>query len=204
MRQFAVIALLGASTFAQWMELPVQQGSYDYTKYVKSQNYSTASVTGSGIEIGMNNNIFIQNSQTEGSGDSYKPGIRGGSIAYDVDLSAMDCGCVAGLYLVEYGDGCTQDSLDTNFPQCKTIDVMQANKGGFNVAMNPCNGGSCDAISQCQLNMSIQGKEQYGDDAYGPGGTLIDTSEPFRVHTEFMATGNYSTLWGLRTTLTQG
>lgn len=26
--------------------------------------------------------------------------LRGGSLSYDVDLSEMDCGCVAGMYLV--------------------------------------------------------------------------------------------------------
>ena len=149
MRQFTIIALLGASAYAQWYELPLEQNSYSYTKHVRSNTYSTASTVNNGIQIGMNNNLFIQDSQADGASYAYKPGIRGGSIAYDVDLSAMDCGCVAGMYLVEYNDECTQDSLDTNFPQCKTVDVMQANKGGFNVAMNPCNGGSCDAISQC-------------------------------------------------------
>ncbi len=202
MRHFAVIAVIATSAFAQFMDLNVRQGSTDYTKYVESQVWSTASVSADkqSVTIGMNNNLFIQNSPEDGSNNAYKPGIRGGSIEYDVDLSSMDCGCVSGMYLVQFDNGCTQDPLDGQ-PNCKTIDVMQANPYGFNVAANP---NPEDFESQCQYNMATEGKARYGDEAYGPGGQLIDTNEPFHVHTEFMATSNYANMWGLRTTWTQG
>jgi len=103
--------------------------------------------------------------------EAYMPGIRGGSIAYDVDLSSMDCGCVAGFYLVEYDGNCTQDPMDGE-PDCKTIDVMQANPYGFNVSANP----EPTRNSECQLNIATEGKARYGDDAYGPGGSIIDTN----------------------------
>ena len=67
----------------------------------------------------MNNNLFIQDSEAAmDEGEAYKPGIRGGSIQYDVDLSAMDCGCVSGMYLVQYDGNCTQDPMDGQ-PDCK-------------------------------------------------------------------------------------
>ena len=80
---------------------------------------------------------------------------------------------------------------------------MQANPFGFNVAANPCEGGSCDPVSQCKYDMAVEGKEKYGENAYGPNGTLIDTNQPFNVHTEFLSTSSYASLWGLRTKMTQ-
>ena len=51
--------------------------------------------------------------------------------------------------------------------------------------------------------MRKQGKEMYGDDAYGPDGNLIDTNRAFTINTQFVSTADYSDLWMLRTTLTQ-
>ena len=52
--------------------------------------------------------------------------------------------------------------------------------------------------------MREQGKEEYGEDAYGPGGSIIDTNEKFTVKTEFISTANYIDLWMLRTRIYQG
>jgi len=79
---------------------------------------------------------------------------------------------------------------------------MQANPYGFNIQAHPCVGGQCDAISQCDLTMKMDGVEKYGQGAYGPGGSLIDSTQTFKVWTEFVSDDNDS-LWKLRTTLTQ-
>lgn len=115
-----------------------------------------------------------------------------------------DCGCVSGLYLVA-GDNvnCTQDPKDNNDVNCPSIDLMQANNYGFNVAANPCAGGNCDALSQCMWDMRDEGIAEYGSSAYGPGGSLINTYAVFHVKTEFLSTLDYQTLWGLRTTISQ-
>ena len=52
--------------------------------------------------------------------------------------------------------------------------------------------------------MREQGKEEYGEDAYGPGASIIDTNEKFTVKTEFISTANYYDLWKLRTRIYQG
>jgi len=52
--------------------------------------------------------------------------------------------------------------------------------------------------------MREQGKEEYGEGAYGPGGSIIDTNEKFTVKTEFISTANYIDLWMLRTRIYQG
>jgi len=114
----------------------------------------------------------------------------------------MGCGCVAGAYMVQLGNGCTKEPL-TGDPQCKSIDLMQADKYSFNASANPCDGGQCDPISQCRYDMEVDGQAKYGMNAYGPGGSKIDTNFPFTVKTEILSTGDYSSLWGLKTTLSQ-
>jgi len=72
---------------------------------------------------------------------------------------------------------------DGRSPECKSIDIMQANPYGFNTAVNNYE----NAMSRCEYNMSVEGKEKYGSDAYGPGGSLIDTYRAFTVFTEFLS-----------------
>ena len=121
----------------------------------------------------------------------YMPTIRGGSIQYDVDLSAQDSGCVAGVYLVNVNSGEWGAGSKSRTPQCKSLDAMQANLYGFETKANPCGNGTCDAISKCIAGMQDQGIEEYGEGAYGPGGGIIDTDSPFNVKNEFVSTGDY-------------
>ena len=79
---------------------------------------------------------------------------------------------------------------------------MQANHAGFNTAAWPCIDGECDARSQCEYNMSVEGKRKYGEGAYGRNGSLIDTNLPFSIESAFISTKNYQTFWKMRTTLT--
>lgn len=81
---------------------------------------------------------------------------------------------------------------------------MQANLFGFETKAHPCTNGTCDAISQCIIGMQNEGIEKYGADAYGPGGTIIDTSIAFKVFNEFVSDKSYMNFWKLRTTLSQG
>lgn len=155
------------------------------------------------LSVSANNAVFMKKSKDDVSiYNVYKANLRGGSIKYDVDLSQTDCGCVAGAYLVNTSPECGQKEMTNGDPQCPSIDLMQANAYGFNLKAHPCVDGQCDAISMCDLTMRKDGVEKYGQDAYGPGGSLIDTKEIFNVWTEFVSDANDS-LWKLRTTLTQ-
>ena len=51
--------------------------------------------------------------------------------------------------------------------------------------------------------MKVQGKQKYGDYAYGPNGEMINTDQAFNVKTEFVSTANYADLWMLRTRISQ-
>ena len=122
---------------------------------------------------------------------------------YDVDLSSQDSGCVAGVYLVNTNNGDCGEFDQYGTPMCKTVDAMQANLFGFETKANPCRNGTCDAISECIAGMQYQGIQEYGEGAYGPGGSIIDTYQPFNVHNEFVSTLDYKKFWKLRTTLKQ-
>ena len=50
--------------------------------------------------------------------------------------------------------------------------------------------------------MMEQGVREYGSDAYGVGGSLIDTLGSFDVLTEFISDENYQAVHSIRTTLT--
>jgi hypothetical protein len=152
-----------------------------------------------------NNSILLKKSPGDEIYNAYKPFVRGGAISFDVDISSVGCGCVAGMYALHTSDKCGEDPMDEGYePSCASIDIMQANHAGFNVAAHPCANGDCDAASKCSYDMSVDGKAKYGDDAYGIMGTLIDTSMVFNVKTEFVASPDYSKLHKLRTRLTQG
>ncbi len=70
---------------------------------------------------------------------------------------------------------------------------MQANKSGFNVS----------ASSSCSLKIKEDGVAKYGTGAYGVGGSIINTNADFDVKTEFIADPEYTSVFKLRTTLTQ-
>ena len=189
--------------YQQW-DIEVDYRDRWNTVFFESQDWSEATTDRSSVTISTNNHFTIKRNAWDGHDFAAKYLLRGGSVEYDVDLSQMDCGCVAGLYLVQDNEWCDPEAAQNGAPQCASIDVMQANKAGFNVSANPCANGTCDGVSQCQYDMSVQGKAKYGDDAYGPGGSLINTDSPFSVQTEFVSTKDYKQLWKLRTTLTQG
>jgi len=52
--------------------------------------------------------------------------------------------------------------------------------------------------------MTSEAGEAYDSDAYGVGGSMIDTNDWFTVKNEFISTEDYKTFWKIKTTLTQG
>lgn len=127
----------------------------------------------------------------------------GGSIEYDVNLSEVNSGCVAGVYLVESDNTrCSQDiNQENGLPQCRSIDAMQANRFGFESKAHPCSNGTCDALSKCAISM--QEEASATSNSYGPGGSKIDTLKKFHVKNEYVSTEDYATFWKLRTIISQ-
>ena len=138
------------------------------------------------MSIPNNQKVLFKKSPLDGAKYAYTPNLKGGAIQYTVDLRETECGCVAGAYAMAISGGCDPEAGHSAKPNCPTIDIMQANKYGFNVAANPCDGGACDPISKCQYKMKEEGAKRYGEYSYGPGGEMINTDEPFDVMTQFI------------------
>lgn len=207
MRHFAS-ALIASMGSAQWINWPITVDGNAKTVYIDSKDWSQANYIQNEVFIGANNSLFVRDTtdETHALWSMYNPYIRGGAVEYDINVSGVQSGCVAGVYLVDTSSdaaGC-HEKAQTSEPQCKTIDVMQANRYGFETKANPCDGGNCNAVSQCALRMRNQGAAVYGSGAYGPGGSMIDTDFPFHVKNEFISTPDYQKLWKLRTRITQG
>ena len=132
----------------------------------------------------------------------YQPSIRGGSVEYVTNMSNIENGCVSGLYLVKTSDECGFDQ-QTGKPNCRSIDVMQANKYDFNMQVHACNNGECEAETQCRYDMVQDGVKKYGKNAYGVNGKIISTDKEFKVKTEFVTDTSYKAVWKLKTTFTQ-
>ena len=205
-KTFAVVALAATSVSAEYLKTIIDVDGSDKSLYFKSQSFSSAYLdeNGNRINIENNNSVFLKTSENSSMDFAFKPYIRGGAISYDVDLTSVDCGCVSGFYLVAVNDYGCGDQANVQNPMCPSIDVFQANPYGFNIAAHPCANGTCDARSQCEYNMKVDGVDKYGGDAYGPGGLLIDTDAKFNIKTEFISDRSYVELWGLRTRITQG
>ena len=88
-------------------------------------------------------------------------------------------------------------------PMCSSIDIMQANKYGFEMAAHNGESTTRDAKSQCMYSMNTDGIEKYGKGAYGMEGSLIDTNKPFGVETQFIASEATQKFWKIKTILTQ-
>ena len=118
MRHFALAALAAAPTFAQWqwIDWPITEDGTTMNKHFMTYPTSAGSISGSTLTVDNNSAMFLKNTLDDTIDAVYKPGIRGGSIMYDVDVSSVDCGCVAGIYLVETSATCGQDAMAAASP----------------------------------------------------------------------------------------
>lgn len=124
------------------------------------------------------------------SGPAYNPNeylalnLHGGSLSYTVDLSGADCGCIAALYLVNMHENtdpgtCGGDYYcDANHVcgvNCEEVDIQEANKHMWKTTDHGAHDG--------------EGKRGHAiSDAhprYGPGGSCINTENPFQVKASF-------------------
>jgi hypothetical protein len=126
MQKFAM-AMLASVASADWLTWWINVNDGVGAGYVKGKDFSTASTSQWDVKLGNNNNAWLRWTKDDALTDAsvWKPGIRGGSVSYDVNLSQVGSGCVSGVYLVESSDyGCSDNPLDTSSPQCRSIDLM--------------------------------------------------------------------------------
>lgn len=158
-----------------------------YVRGLSGKALSTGYTT---ILMGEENRAFV----TDAANDyesmwAYGHDLLGGSFNYTVDVSNVGCACAAGAFFVDLNDEeCSWNAKDEDVtPQCASIEIMEANIYGFNVASNPCEFGSCDIVSQCRASITTD-SDVGGTEVYGYGsGYSIDTSMPYKVSTKFWA-----------------
>jgi len=150
------------------------------------------------LEMGPNNRAFMYG----WDGEPLTHELIGGTLSYDVDIEDVGCACAAGVFAVRLDDDqCTVDSFQAGVvPQCASIDIMEANKYGFNVQSLPKEFDTVDPVSQCIRTV------QEGE--YGPSDNYtINSSQGYNVKTQFFATQNAQgdpvDLTLIRTTLSQ-
>jgi|Transcript_23508 hypothetical protein len=149
MKHFAtaiLAAIVSAETFG---EIPLTIDGSSESKYAASKEWSGATFNSDGVTIDSNNSLFLKNSKSSSEAATFQPDILGGSIEYKVNVSNIEAGCVAGFYLVETDTSrCSDNAQDAGaIPQCRSIDMMQANREGFETKAHPCGNGTCDAVS---------------------------------------------------------
>lgn len=96
----------------------------------------------------------------------------------------MECACAAGIYLVDTSEpGCNWDAIDGSVePECSRIELMEANKFGFNTAVHSCESGFCPSAPQSWASVNPT------DGSFGPGSDYsINSEEPFNVMVQFYA-----------------
>ena len=106
--KFAAVALAGAAQ-ATFQTLNIEVDGVPQPSYYKGQKWSDVyeGDTQDIVEIKMNNNIFLKEKAEVSQDSDFHFDLRGGSMTYTVDVSRIDCGCVAGAYLVQTNANCT-------------------------------------------------------------------------------------------------
>ena len=158
--------------------------------YVKGLDGKVLSTEATTVLMGEENRAFVTDEAFDDEVYwAYGHDLLGGSFSYTVDVSNVGCACAAGAFFVDLNDDeCSWNAKDEGVtPQCASIEVMEANMYGFNVASNPCEFGSCDIVSQCRASITTD-SDVGGSEVYGYGsGYSIDTSMPYKVSTKFWA-----------------
>lgn len=146
--------------------------------------------------------------------------LLGRSISFNVDLSAVSCGCNIAFYLVggpaqdesgAYVRGTGEhyqppyycDANQIGGQWCPEVDIMEANSHAFQATAHRCVEPVNGHYSSCDRG-GISQQTRFRKEAYGPGiNYMIDTRWPFSVRTEFPQDLE-GRLAGMRTILSQG
>lgn len=111
----------------------------------------------------------------------------GKTLRFNVDIGGVNCGCTAGVYLVQNGDGGCDAS--GSFGRCGEIDILEGNKFSWhstlhNAQDHPGLAGGFGGVQQPDM-MYGKGPRDMTGDQYGPGGSIIDTSRSFHAAVSF-------------------
>jgi hypothetical protein len=130
--------------------------------------------------------------------------LLGRTLSVTVDVSGVECGCNAAFYLVSMRQNDEAGLCDDDFycdankvcgVNCAELDLVEANKRAFHATAHTAFDGGGEGAGVGGHTHAWSAAE------YGPGGSEIDTTQPFRVHSHFRAVDGE--LVGLDITLSQ-
>lgn len=176
-----------------YQSLTITEDGASKTVYLASPFWFTGG-GGSQIEIPEGGRLYLSNTPDLNPETFYKPNLLGGSVEYDVDLSNINCGCIAAFYLVRApakdinGNYLTTDGFyycdaqGVGGEYCPEFDIMEANKYAFQTTAHACstpvNGhydSNCEHGGLCITN-SVDLWNHTGQMNFGPGsGYKINT-----------------------------
>ena len=135
--------------------------------------------------------------------------LLGRTFSFSVELSGTGCGCNLAVYTAEMqtntqvgtcSDGTSGlyycDANSVCGVRCDEIDIMEANHRAFHSVAHQWWDGS-------GRGGGFGGSHGHPGTTYGPGGSVIDTARPFRVHTTFTGGGSGGRLSSITTRLEQ-
>ena len=203
-----------------YAQLNIKEDGKDKTVYIASPSWFTGG-GGDTLSLPEGGRVYLSNTPELSSEGFYKPALLGGAVEYDVDMSQMECGCIAAFYLVrmpahdwsgnlDKTDGfwyCDANQVDGEY--CPEFDIMEANKYAYQTTTHSCNAPSsgghydyCNRGGTCVTN-TVEKWNHQGQNHYGPGGQYtIDTTQEFHVKIEFKADSS-NQFESFQTTLTQ-
>lgn len=167
-----------------------------YLNGLPGQNLTATDRT---ITMGENNRAFVLDTQQDDSTYwAYYHQYIGGSVQFDVDVSAVMCDSVAGVYLAALDDDqCSWDVKAAGVkPNCQSIDLMEANIYGFAQAAHP--DADCDHCKHREWGSS-QGTMNYGPSRRA----IINSMEPYNVKIQFYTDKYQGDLISIKTTMSQ-
>ena len=84
-----------------WEGLEVMMDGEPLQLYITETWWSEITpLSSSSYDMGWNSRTYLSTTQDWSKDTYFKPNLLGGTMEYDVDLSRVDCGCVAALYVV--------------------------------------------------------------------------------------------------------
>jgi hypothetical protein len=118
--------------------------------------------------------------------------LLGKTLRMKVDVGNTGCGCVTGIYLVEWGDGGQCDASGTFGGRCGEIDLMEGNKFGWHTTLHNANdhpglAGGFGGVQQPDMQYGA-GPRDMSSAEYGPGASVVDTNREFNVAVSFPQT----------------
>jgi hypothetical protein len=196
--KYLALALGAAAAFPS---INIKENGKDKTLYITSGQKWYHPKGGDTMDIPHGGRSYLAISDSNGPNNFYGVNLLGGSIEYDVDLSASGCSCNAALYLIRMpgldwngnpSGGRTGDFYcDANMVNnqwCPEFDIMEANTWAFRATPHACDAPSgkghyakCERSGTCS-----QRSDQKLKGIYGPGNKYpINTLKMFHVKISF-------------------